>query len=199
MAFVACTVLACVVVATANGASARVSTVIYAAGICTMLGVSTLYHRVPWGHRARSVMSRLDHTTIFVGIAATYTPVGVLALDSWYRLAVLSLVWVGAVVGALLVWLRPQASRILSAAVYAVVGWAALVAIPQLFHGLGAVGFGLILGGGVAYTLGAVVYALRWPDPWPRVFGFHEVFHACTLVGVGTHLAAIGLVVVPGA
>jgi hemolysin III len=90
-------------------------------------------------------------------------------------------------------------SRAWSAALYAMVGWAAVFVLPQLLSSLGATGFGLVLGGGVAYTVGAVVYALRKPDPWPRVFGFHEVFHAFTLVGVGTHLAAIGLIIVPQA
>ena len=199
VAFTACSVLACLVVVRASGASATAATLIYAAGICTMLGVSTLYHRVRWGERARSVMARLDHTTIFLGIAATYTPVGVLVLDGWARVTVLAIVWGGAALGSMLVWLPIKMSRLYSAATYAAVGWAAMIALPQLVSGLGGVGFALILGGGLAYTFGAVVYALKRPDPWPRVFGFHEVFHAFTIVGVGTHLAAIGLIVVPRA
>jgi hemolysin III len=199
VAFAACSVLACLVVLRADGASATVATLVYAAGISTMLGVSTLYHRVRWGERAHSVMARLDHTTIFAGIAGTYTPVAVLVLDGWARVTVLAVVWGGAAIGGLLVWLPITVSRLYEALIYAAVGWAAIFALPQLVSGLGAVGFGLILAGGLAYTLGAVVYALRRPDPWPRVFGFHEVFHAFTIVGVGTHLAAIGLIVVPSA
>jgi hemolysin III len=199
LAFAACSVLACLVVVRARGASATVSTIVYAAGITSMLGVSTLYHRVPWRARAHWVMARLDHTTIFLGIAATYTPMAVLVLDGWARVTVLATVWAGAAIGSSLVWLPVHVSRAYEAIIYAVVGWAALLALPQFVSGLGGVGFGLVLGGGVAYTLGAVVYALRRPDPWPRVFGFHEVFHAFTLVGVGTHLAAIGLIVVPSA
>ena len=84
-------------------------------------------------------------------------------------------------------------------AVYALVGWVAFIALPQLYSGLGAVGFALVLAGGISYTLGAVVYATKWPDPWPRVFGFHEVFHALTVVGAGLHLAAIAFVVLPKA
>jgi hemolysin III len=197
VALAACSVLVTLIVVRAEGASATVATAIYAAGITTMLGVSTLYHRVRWGERARSVMSRLDHTTIFLGIAATYTPVALLVLDGWARVAVLATVWTGATIGSSLVWLPVRTSRVFSAVTYAVVGWAAVLALPQLFDGLGGTGFGLVLGGGVAYTVGAVVYALRRPDPWPRIFGFHEVFHVFTLVGVGTHLAAIGLIVVP--
>jgi hemolysin III len=199
VALVACSVLACLVVWRADGASATAATIVYAAGITAMLGVSTLYHRVRWGEQARSVMERLDHTTIFLGIAATYTPVAVIALEGWARPTVLAIVWAGAAAGSSIVWLPVQVSRAWSAALYAVVGWAAVFVLPQLFSSLGGTGFGLVLGGGVAYTVGAVVYALRRPDPWPRVFGFHEVFHAFTLVGVGTHLAAIGLIIVPSA
>jgi hemolysin III len=199
VALAACSVLVVLVVVRAEGASATAATAIYAAGITSMLAVSALYHRVRWGDRARSVMSRIDHSTIFLGIAATYTPVAALVLDGWARPAVLATVWAGAAIGTSLVWLPVRTSRALSALIYAVVGWAALLALPQLVDGLGTTGFGLVLGGGVAYTVGAVVYALRRPDPWPRVFGFHEVFHAFTLVGVGTHLAAIGLIVVPSA
>jgi hemolysin III len=197
VALAACSVLVVLVVLRAEGTSATVATAIYALGITSMLGVSALYHRVRWGARGLSVMSRIDHSTIFLGIAATYTPVAVLVLDGWARVAVLATVWAGAAIGTSLVWMPVHTSRAWSALIYAIVGWAALLALPQLFDGLGGTGFGLILGGGVAYTIGAVVYARRRPDPWPRVFGFHEVFHAFTLVGVGTHLAAIGLIVVP--
>jgi hemolysin III len=199
LALAACAVLGCVVVWRANGASAKVATGVYAVGITTMLGVSAMYHRVRWGERARSVIERLDHTAIFLGIAATYTPVAALALDGWARPTVLAIVWTGAAAGSSLVWLPVRVSRAWSAALYAMVGWAAVFVLPQLLSSLGATAFGLVLGGGVAYTVGAVVYALRKPDPWPRVFGFHEVFHAFTLVGVGTHLAAIGLIIVPQA
>jgi len=85
--------------------------------------------------------------------------------------------------------------RWLSTAVYAVVGWVAVLALPQLWESLGPLGFSLVFGGGLAYTLGAVVYALKWPDPWPTVFGYHEVFHLFTLIGAGLHMAAIAFTV----
>jgi hemolysin III len=134
---------------------------------------------------------------IFLAIAGAYTPVAAIGLDGWQRPAVLATVWVGAAVGMLLEWLPFTTPRALFTAIYVVVGWSAALALPQLLDGLGGLGFGLVLGGGVAYTLGAVVYATKRPDPWPRVFGFHEVFHACTVVGAGCHLAAIAFVVVP--
>jgi hemolysin III len=199
VASVACALAGCLVVWRARGVLATAATLVYATGITSMLTVSALYHRRRWGERGRAVMARLDHTTIFVGIATTYTPVALLALAGWPRAVVLALAWGGAAAGASLVWLPLPVPRAAGVALYGLVGWAALVALPQLFSGLGATAFGLVLGGGVAYTLGAAVYAWRRPDPWPRVFGFHEVFHAFTLVGVGTHLAAIGLIIVPAA
>jgi hemolysin III len=106
-------------------------------------------------------------------------------------------VWIGALIGILLQWLPRRVPRLLFTGVYVVVGWSMGLALPQLFHGMGALGFALILAGGVMYTLGAVVYAAKVPDPWPRVFGFHEVFHLCTVVAAGLHLAAIAFVVLP--
>jgi hemolysin III len=199
VAFAACSVLVVFVVLSADGGTARLAVSVYATGILAMLGVSSLYHRCRWGERAHAIVSRLDHSAIYLAIAGTYTPVAVLTLDGWTRVAILVIAWSGAVVGSSLIWIPLRVPRVWFVALYTVVGWAALVALPQLFAGLGATGFGLVIGGGVAYTVGAVVYGLRRPDPWPRVFGFHEVFHVCTLVGVGTHLAAIGLVVVPRA
>jgi hemolysin III len=144
-------------------------------------------------------MGRIDHSTIFAAIAGTYTPVAVLGLDGWARAAVLAVVWGGTAVGVTPQWTPLVLPRWLFTAIYAVVGWAALIAMPQLYDALGWLGLGLLVGGGVAYTLGAVAYATKWPDPWPRVFGFHEVFHLWTVVGAGLHLAAIGFVVLPRA
>jgi hemolysin III len=109
------------------------------------------------------------------------------------------IVWGGTALGIAIQWLPIQAPRWAFTAVYAVVGWSAVIAFPQLYDGLGLNGFLLMLGGGVAYTLGAVVYALKRPDPWPRVFGYHEVFHLFTIIGAGLHLACVGLVVLPRA
>ncbi|HKY17032.1 MAG TPA: hemolysin III family protein, partial [Microthrixaceae bacterium] len=199
LAFVASAALGGVMIGLAPGAQARTATIIYVLGLCTMLGVSSLYHRVRWGESGMAFMRRLDHSTIFLAIAGTYTPIAVLSLSGWQQPAVLVTVWAGTFLGIALQWLPLDVPRWLSTAVYAAVGWVAFIALPQLFTDLGPVGFGLVLGGGIAYTLGAVVYATKWPDPWPAVFGFHEVFHACTVVGAGMHLAAVGLIVLPSA
>ena len=170
---------------------------IYLAGNFTMFGVSALYHRVRWEPAVHSVMKRLDHSAIFLAIAGAYTPIAAVALDGWQKPAVLITVWIGAALGVTLEWLPFHVPRPLFTAVYVVVGWSAAIALPQLHEGLGAAGFWLVLGGGLAYTVGAFVYALKRPDPWPTVFGFHEVFHLCTVIGAGCHLAAIAFIAVP--
>jgi hemolysin III len=138
-------------------------------------------------------MRRADHATIFVAIAGTYTAVASLALGGWAQVLVLCLVWIGAAVGITLrqVWL--DAPKWAIALPYVVVGWCALAVMPQLLHGLGGAGFGLLFASGAVYSAGAVVYALRKPSLVPAVFGYHELFHACTVVG-----AALGFAMIAG-
>lgn len=198
LAFTVIAVLGIIMVAVAGASTGdRLLLVVYVAGTLTMFGVSALYHRLRWHDRARSIMRRLDHSAIFLAIAGAYTPVMAIALDGWQRAFVLIAAWGGTVVGMTLEWLPIKVPRPLFTAVYVVVGWSAAVAFPQLSRSLGTAGFLLILGGGLLYTLGAVVYAVKRPDPWPRVFGFHEIFHLFTLAGAGCHLAAIAFYVVP--
>ncbi len=198
VAFAAFCALGVVMVATADAdSSQRATLLIYLIGTLAMLGVSALYHRLPWRPAARARIRKLDHSTIFLAISGAYTPIMVTALDGWQRPTILVIAWVGAVIGITLQWIPVHVPRALFTAVYVVVGWCAALAFPQLLHGLGGAGFGLILGGGGLYTLGAVVYAAKRPDPWPTVFGFHEVFHLLTIAGAGCHLAAIAFVVVP--
>jgi hemolysin III len=199
VAFVAAAALCGVLVGRAPGGLARVTAIIYLAGLCAMFGVSSLFHRVRWSPRAHTLVGRIDHSAIFAAIAGTYTPVAVLALEGWARAAVLGIVWGGTAIGVGLEWSRIELPRWLFTAIYALVGWALLAALPQLPGAFGWLGIGLIGGGGIAYTLGAVVYATKRPDPWPRVFGFHEVFHLGTVIGAGLHLAAIGFVILPRA
>ena len=198
IAFIGFAILGTLLVALADVSGLeRTWLLIYVIGTLAMLGVSSLYHRLTWSPDARAVVRKLDHSMIFLAIAGAYTPVMGAALSGWRRPVVLTIAWVGAVVGITLQWLRVHVPRAAFTAVYVVVGWSSALAFGQLVHVLGGLGFGLLLGGGLAYTIGAVVYAARWPDPWPRVFGFHEVFHLCTIVGVGCHLATIAFVVVP--
>jgi hemolysin III len=187
------------VLLTAHGASGsdRLWLAIYVAGTLTMFGVSSMYHRVPWQPKGLSIMRRLDHSAIFVAIAGAYTPVMATGLRGWQKGAVLGAAWGGAAVGMALEWLPLRVPRPLFTAIYVVVGWSAALALPQLYRSLGVAGFWLVFGGGLLYTIGAVVYAAKKPDPWPKVFGFHEIFHLFTLAGAGCHLAAIAFYVVP--
>jgi hemolysin III len=142
-------------------------------------------------------MRRADHSAIFIGIAGTSTGLAGLALRGWPQVLVLSMVWGGAVAGIVLrqVWL--DAPQWAVAVPYVVVGWCSLIVAPQLVRSLGWVGFSLMLFAGLAYTAGALVYARKRPDPWPRVFGFHEVFHTCTIIGAGTFAYLIAFIALP--
>lgn len=176
--------------------SPRLSIIIYVFGTATMFGVSALYHRVRWRPRAKRLMQRIDHSAIFLAIAGGYTPVAMLCLVGPARWAVIVGVWTGAMLGIALHWL-PRVPRFWHGASYIIVSWAAIVTLPALWRGLGGLGFSLILAGGVCYTIGAIALATKRPDPWPRVFGFHEVFHAFTVVAAGLQFAAIAGVVAP--
>jgi len=197
VAFVVVAVLGAIMAWVADSSGERVLVAIYLAGTLTMFGVSSMYHRVRWNDRGRSIMGRLDHSAIFLAIAGAYTPVVVVALDGSQRVAVLVAVWGGSIVGITLEWLPVTVPRAAFTAVYVIVGWSAVIALPQLYDSLGAVGFALVLGGGLLYTIGAIVYALKRPDPWPMTFGYHEIFHLFTVGGAGCHLAAIAFYVVP--
>jgi hemolysin III len=183
------------VAAALRGASAGATTGIYAATVTLLFGTSALYHRVNWSPSAHRLMKRLDHSMIFVFIAGTYTPIAVLTLPRTAAVAVLIAVWTGALFGVALQTLWPAAPRWLSAPCYIALGWVAAFVFPDLLHNAGVAVFVLIAAGGVIYTIGGVVYALKRPNPYPGVFGFHEVFHLCTLVAALCHYVAIWLAV----
>jgi hemolysin III len=190
--------LGTVIVSTTDATSGdRTWLSLYFLGTLAMFGVSALYHRRRWQPVAHRRMQRLDHSTIFLAIAGAYTPIATTHLYGWFKPAVLGTVWGGAAIGVAMQWLPVQVPRWLFTATYVIVGWSMALALPQLFHGMGPLGFSLVLGGGLAYTGGAVVYGIKRPDPWPRVFGFHEIFHLCTVAGAGLHLAAVAFVVLP--
>ncbi|HTE67799.1 MAG TPA: hemolysin III family protein [Actinomycetes bacterium] len=181
----------------ATTARASVAAVIYAASVSALFGVSALYHRVTWTGPARRRMRRLDHAMIFLLIAGTYTPVGLLVLQGRLGTVVLAVVWGGAIAGIVLELAWAGAPRWLGGTVYLALGWVAVVAMPQLFARLGVTGGMLIVAGGLVYSAGAAVYALRRPDPVPAVFGYHEVFHLLVIAGVAAHFLAISLFVIP--
>jgi hemolysin III len=176
---------------------ASVAAAIYAASVSALFGVSALYHRVTWNGPARRRLRRLDHAMIFLLIAGTYTPVGLLVLSGTLATVVLAIVWGGAVAGTILELAWTGAPRWLGGTVYLALGWVAVVAMPQLFAQLGMAGGLLIVAGGLAYSVGAAVYALRRPDPVPAVFGYHEVFHLLVIAGVAAHFLAISLFALP--
>ena len=176
---------------------ASVAAAIYALSVSALFGVSALYHRVTWTTPARRRMRQLDHSMIFLLIAGTYTPVGLLVLEGTLATVVLAVVWGGALAGIALELAWTQAPRWLGGTVYLALGWVAVVAMPQLFARLGVAGGLLIVAGGLLYTAGAAIYGLRRPDPVPAVFGYHEVFHLLVIAGVAAHFLAISLYALP--
>jgi hemolysin III len=170
---------------------------IYAVTLSALLGVSALYHRVNWRPAARRWMRRLDHTMIFLLIAGTYTPFALLVLHGALAQIVLIAVWAFAAAGIVLNLAWWNAPKPVTAAVYLSTGWIAVVAFPQLWEGLGPVGFGLVALGGGLYTAGAIVYARRSPDPRPEVFGYHEIFHLLVIVAAACQFAAVAIYALP--
>lgn len=192
--FVALALGAALVVA-ADGATARVSALVFAASVAAMLGASALYHRVVWSPRPRRWMRRLDHAAIFLLIAGTYTPFGLLALDGAWRVTVLAIVWTGALVAIVLKVAWIDAPRWVAAVLGVVLGWVGVVALPEIYGAVGLPPLTLAAVGGLLYTAGAIVYALRRPDPVPAVFGYHEVFHALVIAAAACQYVAVALFV----
>ena len=159
------------------------STLTYTLAIVAMFAVSAIYHRVQWESvTARKWMRRLDHSMIFVFIAGSYTPFARLDMPRGTGYVVLAIVWGGAVAGIALTLFWPSAPRWLGVALYLLLGWVAIWYTPLILHNAGVAATVLLAVGGALYSIGAVFYGLRRPDPWPRTFGYHEVFHACTAV-----------------
>lgn len=183
-----------VLVAVAPTASERVAATVYTVTSGMLFGVSALYHRGRWQARGRRVLKRLDHANIYLLIAGTYTPVAVLALRGGARCTVLLVVWSGAAAGVAFRMLWVGAPRWLYTPLYVLLGWVVVLVMPQLFRGAGAAAFALIIAGGLLYSLGGLVYGLRRPDPWPRVYGFHEVFHTLTVAAYVAQYTAICLI-----
>ncbi len=186
-----------VLVAQAPSAGSTAALTVYVVSLAALFGVSALFHRWTWSPPTRRRMRRLDHAMIFVAIAGSYTALATLVLCGWPRTTVLALVWAGAIVGALVRELWLDAPKWVIALPYVVVGWAGIVVAPVIFHALGAIGFSLIVLGGLCYTAGALVYARRSPDLWPGVFGYHELFHACTVVGALIQFVVIAQFALP--
>jgi hemolysin III len=182
-------------VVAARSWSARAGVLVYALSLTAMFGTSAALHRLRWSPRARLRMDRLDRTMIYVLIAGSYTPVCLLALRPGWRVALLALVWTGAAAGVALVLLRTRRRGVGVArmVLYLGLGWISLLVLPELARTLGPGRLALAVLGGVLYTVGAIVLIRRRPDPSPRVFGYHEVWHACTVAAGACHFALIWL------
>ena len=184
-------------VALAPSGVPRFAALVYGAGLCLMLAASALYHRLECSPRVRSVLCRIDHSAIYLFMAASYTPVGLLVLDGTARWLVLGSVWGGCLAGVALSVAWVTAPRVLFALTYVALGWVIVIAFPQLTAELELAALVLLGAGGLLYTAGAVIYALRRPDPWPSTFGFHEIFHALVIAAALTHFVAMAGWVIP--
>ncbi|MDQ1128119.1 hemolysin III [Microbacterium sp. SORGH_AS 888] len=178
-----------VLIVLAQGTAAKWSAAVFMATSLLLFGNSALYHRFNWKPRVKLVLKRIDHANILLLIAGTYTPLAVLALPTQQSVILLSIVWSGATLGILFRVFWIHAPRWLYVALYLLLGWAAVMYIVDLFAADAAM-MVLVLVGGILYTLGAVVYALKRPNPWPGSFGFHEIFHLCTVLAFLCHWTA---------
>ena len=184
-----------VLVALSPTLPAMIASAVYALSSVLLFSTSAIYHVGRWSPRAQKLLRRMDHSNIYLIIAGTYTPFVLLVLEGTLRVAMLALIWGGAVagVGFKLLWLN--APRWLSTALYLAIGWVAVLFIPDLVGGTHPATWILVLVGGVLYSVGAVVYGLKWPDPAPRWFGFHEIFHSLTIAAFVCHYIAVSFVV----
>jgi hemolysin III len=188
-----CGVVLCAVAAGRPGWAPLITCSVYSVTVCALFGISALYHRKDWSPRWYPIMRRLDHSMIFVFIAGTYTPFSILLLPDRSATGILAIVWGGAAAGVALKTISPGAPRWLSTPLYLALGWVAVAVLPAMLHRGGPALITLLATGGGFYTVGAVFYALRRPNPWPTVFGHHEFFHACTLVAALCHHIAVYL------
>ena len=181
----------------ADSAEAYVGGVIFAASLIALYATSATYHTVTWGRRMRAFLKRLDHSMIFVLIAGTYTPICLIAASTAWGIAILAIVWSIAVAGIILKVFWPGAPRWLSVLLYASAGWLGAIAGIPLTEWLAWAPIALLIMGGVLYTIGGIIYATRRPNPWPSVFGYHEVFHLLVIAGSVLHYTLVAAYLMP--
>ena len=190
-------VAAVVLVVTAPAGLATFGAAVYATTLVGMFGASALYHRGEWSLTTARRLLQLDHTAIFLLIAGTYTPIALLAMSGTMQVVTLAAVWLVALAGIVFEWLPIPAPRGYVTTVYIVLGWIGVFAFVPLYRETGWAGVALVAGGGLSYTVGAIVHAARKPDPWPEVFGYHEIFHVFVIVAALLHYCAIVFLVLP--
>jgi hemolysin III len=182
-------------IAVAGTGEARAGAAVFAASLAGVFGSSAAYHRIPWTDTARRRMKRLDHSMIFILIAGTYTPVCLLGLGGGWGVALLTTVWAGAIAGIVLKQVDVDGLHRLTGFLYIALGWTAVIMLPTLFRSVSLATFALVIAGGLLYTLGAIVFARKRPDPNPAIFGYHEIWHAFTAGAGLCHYVAILLLV----
>ncbi|MBA2446235.1 MAG: hemolysin III family protein [Nocardioidaceae bacterium] len=184
-----------VLIALAPDNTARLASTVFAGSSTSLFGVSALFHRGHWGPRWHGVLRRLDHSNIFLLIAGTYTPFAIMLLDGTSAKLLLSLVWGGALLGIAFRVFWIGAPRWLYLPVYIALGWAAVFWLGDFARSAGPAVLTLIIAGGLLYSVGGLVYGFKWPNPIPRWFGFHEVFHTCTIAAFSAHYVGISIIV----
>lgn len=184
-----------VLVVLAPTASTTITAAVFTASAVLLFGTSAIYHRGTWSPPVAAVLRRLDHASIFVLISGTYTPLAVILLPASTATVLLVVVWVGALGGILARVFWMHAPRWFYVPIYLALGWVAVWFLPAFYRSGGPAVLWLIMAGGLAYTLGALVYALKWPNPSPRWFGFHEIFHVGTVIGYVCHYIAVAVAI----
>jgi hemolysin III len=195
-AAIASVVITALFVVAARGQAMRLSLLIFGLTMVILFSVSAVYHIPDWEPPMRGRLRALDHADIFLLIAGTYTAVCVNMLTGRLRLNVLAAVWTAGIIGVLTSCIRIPRARVVSAILYVAMGWIAIVLFPTMLHHLPLGAFVVLLSGGLSYTAGAIIYAAKWPDPLPRFFGYHEIFHLLTVAGCGSFVAVIWLWVI---
>lgn len=184
-----------VLVLAADSTAAKVATAIYALSLAGMFAGSAFYHVVPWSEKGRARMKKVDHSMIYILIAGTYTPFALLVIQGTWGMAILSIVWVGAAAGIILKLVHIDGFQRISGTLYVVLGWLAILGLPRLLQGLNTAELILVASGGITYSLGAIVLLRTKPDPSPKWFGYHEVWHVAVIVGCACFYLAMLLVV----
>jgi hemolysin III len=183
-----------ILTAFAESTRGRIACAVFTISACALFGVSALYHRGTWGPRGEAILRRLDHANIFLIIAGSYTPLTILLLPHGKQQALLWFVWAGALAGIAFRVFWVGAPRWLYTPCYIALGWAAVFFLPDFMRAGGIAVLVLVVTGGLLYSAGAVIYGTKRPNPWPRWFGFHEVFHSLTLAAFIVHYVGISLV-----
>ena len=187
---IVCGIVLCSLAVTRDGWTPLLGCAVYAVTVCGLFGVIALYHRRLWGPRGYWLMKRLDHSMIFVFSAGAYPAFFLLLLPASTARVLLTVVWAGALAGVVLKMCWPRVPRWLGVPLYVALGWTAVVVLPDILH-RSATALVLLIVGGAVYSVGALFYALKWPNPWPRTFGYHEFFHTATLLAAICHHIAV--------